>query len=220
MSSLSTFYNFPLSQPSLHGAAGTALTDFRSPETDSRKIPDNPTQDKRRKGRFRRGLSSPFQNHTGSSEKASLRAAPSPSSPPSGGPSDSGCGADPPLPRRYGTPWTYGFFLLCLSSDAASPPVLSKRKAASADLPRPAEELSFSSGRSKNPDRICPASGLLFLPEKNSGESAPKGLTRRFLVLCSFVQNIAAGDVCFIEQEKEETCPVPDIAAMSAPRLR
>lgn len=98
MSSLSTFYNFPLSQPSLHGAAGTALTGFRSPETDSRKIPDNPTQDKRRKGRFRRGLSSPFQNHTGSSEKASLRAAPLPSSPPSGGPSDSGCGADPPLP--------------------------------------------------------------------------------------------------------------------------
>lgn len=82
MSSLSTFYNFPLSQPSLPGAAGTALTGFRSPETDSRKIPDNPTQDKRRKGRFRRGLSSPFQNHTGSSKKASLRAAPSPPSPP------------------------------------------------------------------------------------------------------------------------------------------
>lgn len=49
---------------------------------------------------------------------------------------------------------------------------------------------------------------------KFSGKRRRRGLTHSFFVLCSFVQNVAAGDVGFIDSKKEGTCLVPDIAAM------
>ena len=49
---------------------------------------------------------------------------------------------------------------------------------------------------------------------KFSGKRRRRGLTHSFFVLCSFVQNVAACDVGFIDSKKEGTCLVPDIAAM------
>ena len=67
-------------------------------------------------------------------------------------------------------------------------------------LPSPVSRLSPSPPVSRSP--------------KFSGKRRRRGLTHSFFVLCSFVQNVAACDVGFIDSKKEGTCLVPDIAAM------
>ena len=61
--------------------------------------------------------------------------------------------------------------------------------------------------------RLSPSPPVARSP-KFSGKRRRRGLTHSFFVLCSFVQNVAAGDVGFIDSKKEGTCLVPDIAAM------
>lgn len=67
--------------------------------------------------------------------------------------------------------------------------------------------------RHRSRSRLSPSLPVARSP-KFSGKRRRRGLTHSFFVLCSFVQNVAACDVGFIDSKKEGTCLVPDIAAM------
>ena len=74
--------------------------------------------------------------------------------------------------------------------------------------------LTRSCSRLPSPAPISPRRPPVARSPKFSGKRRRRGLTHSFFVLCSFVQNVAAGDVGFIDSKKEGTCLVPDIAAM------
>ena len=65
-----------------------------------------------------------------------------------------------------------------------------------------------------SPAPVSPRRPPVARSPKFSGKRRRRGLTHSFFVLCSFVQNVAACDVGFIDSKKEGTCLVPDIAAM------